>query len=311
MMSALTYPVLLIAALFVATESTRIKISTGIQSSMFASTMNLKPACYDLVLERSKYYNKKLYALVKRRPEVKFYKSDTAFQQLSQALDKVLPGTRTTAGEFLAELRRNGCPTYIFGGAVRVTLLGRDSKDIDAETDCELKIVADICIKAFRSDLCHFRGTDDNIMLVNVGSKAHIDKTVDMGSNKNNFFESTNYLEYSPNTVAFDYGGANVVIGLSKYSVEDACNKKIRIPSDDWETWKDSNVIKFDHGKKLFRFWKLRAKGFEPYNKKTTDFIISKAREYISRRDNWYPMKTFYCNITYGTNRVKNYAKKT
>ncbi len=124
------------------------------------------------------------------------------------------------------------------------------------------------------------------------------------------FFESTNYLEYSSNAVAFDYGGANVVIGLSKYSVEDACNKKIRIPSDDWETWKDSNVIKFDQGKKLFRFWKLRAKGFEPYDKKTTDFIISKAREYISRKDNWYPMKKFYCNITYGTNRVKNYAKK-
>ncbi len=304
MMSALTYPVLLIAALFVATESTRIKISTGIQSSMFASSMNLKPACHDLVWERSKYYNKKLYALVKRRPEVKFYKSDTAFQQLSQALDKVLPGTRTTAGKFLAELRRNGCPTYIFGGAVRDTLLGRDSKDIDAETDCELKIVADICIKAFGKKLCHHRGP--NSKLVNFGSKKYIDKAVDMVNNEYTFYGSKNSLEYSPNALAFDYGGANVIIGLSKYSVEDACNMKIRIPADDWEAWAE---IRRDGGKKIFRYWKLRTKGFSPVDQKTTDFVIRKARAYMNHND-WSQMKVYYCNIMYGTKTVRVYERK-
>ncbi len=306
MMSALTYPVLLIAALFVATESTRIKISTGIQSSMFASSMNLKPACHDLVWERSKYYNKKLYALVKRRPEVKFYKSDTAFQQLSQALDKVLPGTRTTAGEFLTELRRNGCPTYIYGGAVRDTLLGRDSKDIDAETDCRPQSVAAICMKAFGRDLCHH--SSPSSLLVNFGSKDHIDKAVDMASNSYTFYGSKNYLEYSPNALAFDYGGANVIIGLSKFSVEDACNMKIRIPADDWEAW--ASIIRGDHGKKIFRYWKLRAKGFHPVDKKTKDFIIHKAHAYIHHNNGWFRMKKYYCSIVYGSDYVFHYGRK-
>jgi len=305
MMNGFIYSVLLIAALFAASETTRIKISTGIQSSMLASSMSLKPACGDLTRERSKYYNEKLYALVKSRPEVKFYKSDTAFEQLCLALNKVLPGTRTTAGHFLTELRRKGCPTYIYGGAVRDTLLGLDSKDIDAETDCRPQTVANICIKAFGKDLCHH--SRPSSLLVNFGSKDHIDKAVDMAPNSDTFYGSKNHLEYSPNALAFDYGGANVVIGLSEHSVEDACNKKIRIPADDWDAW--ANIRKGDHGKKIFRYWKLREKGFHPVDKKTKYFVVHKAKAYI-RNSGWFQMKKYYCNIIYGSDYVHHYGRK-
>ena len=291
----------LVAMLFAMAEATRIKFSFGVRDNTFASSMNLKPACKDLKEVDQKHLEKvsRYYALIKNRPEVKFYISKTALDQLGLALNKQLPGTENTAGDFLEEVRKSGCPTYIFGGAVRDTLLGLDSKDIDVETDCKSGKIIQLCKKKFGGQLCHQRG-----QLINFGSQQHVAQMVDMASTSQTFYGSKNHLEYSPNALAFDYGGENVIIALCGTAVIDACNKQIRIPAQDWDAW--ATIRKNDQGKKIFRYWKLKAKGFKPYNDATEEYIVAQAVEYI-KNDGWLAMKKYYCSIMYGNNWVKRY----
>ena len=184
-------------------------------------------------------------------------------------------------------MRKSGCPTYIFGGAVRVTLLGLDSKDIDAETDCKSGKIIHLCKNKFGGQLCHQRG-----QLINFGSQQHVAQMVDMASTSQTFYGSKNSLEYSPNALAFDYGGENVIIALCGTAVTDACNKKIRIPAKDWNAW--ATIRANDKGKKIFRYWKLRAKGFQPYDKATEAYIVKKAKQQITFWKGWLAMKKYY-----------------
>ena len=60
---------------------------------------------------------------------------------------------------------------------------------------------------------------------------------VDMAPSSQTFYGSKNHLEYSPNALAFDYGGENVIIDLCGTAVEDACKQIIGIPvpAQDWD----------------------------------------------------------------------------
>ena len=69
-------------------------------------------------------------------------------------------------------------------------------------------------------------------------------------------------LEYTANAIVFDYNGWNLTYDLTGSGVDDACNMTIRIPSDDgsqssWDRWRMTG-----NDVKLFRYWKLRVKGF-------------------------------------------------
>ncbi len=88
MTNTFIYPALLIAALFVATKSTLIKILPGTRTTRSASSMNLKSACQDLETEKSVDYNEKLSALAKRRLEVTFHKSKMVYDVLTKAVKK-------------------------------------------------------------------------------------------------------------------------------------------------------------------------------------------------------------------------------
>ena len=300
--------VLLVCLFFVMTESTRIKIPLQDCYSTTASSMAFDKGCDDKIEQNE--VPKQLEKLKKHREEVKFFKSDNAAEKLGADLNRTLPGTTRSAGEFLTKLRDKGCHTYIFGGAVRDALLGVDSKDIDAETDCEPAHVVNICREAFKNEnLCHrYRKS----RLVNFGSKDHIDKAVDMAPNTDTFYGSKKHLEYTPNSLAYDYGGANVIIGLTGTAVDNACNMTIRIPVEekDWKAW--ATIRKNDHGKKIFRYWKLKSKGFEPIDDNKTDaFLIKEAKEHINNNKGKYPrwlkMKKYFCSIMYGKNFVHYY----
>ena len=301
--------ILLVCLFFVMAESTRIKIPLQDRYSTMASSMTFDKGCDDKI-EQNKV-PKQLEKLKQRRAEVKFFKSDNAAEKLEADLNRILPGTTTTAGAFLAKLREKKCPTYIFGGAVRDALLGVDSKDIDAETDCKPSKVAAICKEAFKNkNLCHQHHPQSR--LVNFGSKDHIDKAVDMAPNTDTFYGSKKHLEYTPNSLAYDYGGANVVIGLTGTAVDDTCNMTIRIPVEekDWKAW--ATIRKNDHGKKIFRYWKLKSKGFEPIDDNKTDaFLIKEAKEHINNNKGKYPrwlkMKKYFCSIMYGHNNFVKY----
>jgi len=101
----------LVTLTFAVAESTRIKILLQDHHNV-ASTMNFKKGCVDKVLKEVVTDNK-LKELKKKRPEVKFFTSKNAKENIERLLKEQLPGTQKTAGEFLAALRRkNVLRTY-------------------------------------------------------------------------------------------------------------------------------------------------------------------------------------------------------
>ncbi len=131
---------------------------------------------------------------------------------------------------------------------------------------------------------------------------------IDLATNKHTFFDETKtYLEYTPNSIAYDYGGEeHLIIDLTGKSVEDVCARHIRIPvaEGDREAWATQNR----NGKKIFRYWKLRAKGFTPIEG-AAEYVKAQADCFI-KVNGWIAMKRYYCMANFNTVDLLDYGKK-
>ena len=124
--------------------------------------------------------------------------------------------------------------------------------------------------------------------------------SIDIASTAMKFSEGPEVLEYTVNSLAFDTSGTNIIIDLAGTGVRDVCSKWIRIPSDDdsmtsWDTW-----LSGSRGENmLYRFWKLRQKGFTAINDATKGYIVNSATTAIETSP--VPFYTFYCKSVYET----------
>ena len=202
-----------------------------------------------------------------------------------------------TLPQSLASFRsseRGGCPVFIYGGVVRDQFLGRAPNDVDVEVDCTIPNVVSICKQNWGDGNCG----QDTDSITHIGTPFD-PKSVDLALTTSTFYASLSQLEYTANSLAYDTNGLDVIIDLTGNGIEDVCAKKIRIPSDDssedsWDSWKAASP------NKIYRFWKLRSKGFTAYNEDTENYIVSSTKTAIdSDTPTGRQFKKFYCNAVY------------
>ncbi len=202
--------------------------------------------------------------------------------QLVVGLDMV------SAAKVIEVLKREGCPAYIFGGIVRDQFLGVPSNDVDLEVDCGIAMVVGVCRREWGGAVCG----QDNRPITHIGTSRH-PLALDLATTNTTFYGPLTNLEYTANSLAYDLNGRDVVLDLTGNGVEDVCNRKIRIPSDDgsrssWEAWSTPT--------RLYRYWKLRVKGFTAIDTATYEYVTSQVRALIDAdMPRGVSFKKFYC----------------
>ena len=283
--------ILLLSFSMLLAESTRIKILTHHPAHSDGSRLPRQAtstACDDNVaIERSSLNLTGPLSMLNER--VRFYRSDTATQGIDALLSAhTVVGLNVTAAIVVDTLRASGCLSYAFGGVVRDQFLGTpSSNDIDMEVDCSIETVVDVCRREWGEGVC---GEDDNRSITHIG-KRHHPLALDLASTEMTFYGPLTSLEYTANALAYDLNGRRIVLDLPRNGVEDVCARRIRIPSDDgsrssWDAWATET--------KIYRYWKLRFKGFTAVNNATSAYIVTEAMTHIDL-DRGLHFKQFYC----------------
>ena len=264
-------------------------------------------ACADMMeISRSSLELSGMLSMLNQR--VRFYRSQHATLTIAEFIRTTtvpgLPGTVTVADVFQT-LRNEGCPIYIYGGVVRDQFLGRTPNDVDVEVDCNISSVVMTCKREWGQMKCG----EESDRVTHIGAQIN-PKAVDLAPTALTFYGSLSNLEYTANSLAYDTNGNNVIIDLPGNGVSDVCAQKIRIPSDDnseqsWDAWRNAD----NTTRKLFRFWKLRSKGFTAYNSATENYIVRYSEEAINATDAGFKM--FYCSAVYGDTGSYNAMQNT
>ena len=227
--------------------------------------------------------------------KVKVYWSDSVSSGIEQALNLTVPGLGgNTVRDVFDYLKAQGpCWIFPFGGVVRDQFLNRPPNDIDAEISCSADRVRALCTEKWGSSNCENVGDPKRRSYYTyIGSKTAAVSTgdtegIDMAGWEVTFFGNLTDFEYTANSLAYDIYGNQVVLDFTSTGVADACSRKIRIPTSasQWNLWKTSL--------KVYRYWKLRFKGFSSSNSTTKDYILHEAKSYLVHRGETFT--TFYC----------------
>ena len=247
-------------------------------------------ACQDKVsVDRSAVINDLPGDLGMLNRSVTFWRSDFATDGLTRLLQRAVGGIDgVTVGDVFRALRNGNCFPFFYGGAVRDQFLGSPVNDVDTEVDCDIAIALEICIASWGSENCF---GSSFLMIGNPIS-------IDIAPTNVTFYAAPEALEYTVNSLAFDTSGTEIIIDLSGTGVRDVCSKWIKIPLDDmerWETWMSGSRGE----SKLYRFWKLRQKGFTAINNATKVYIVNATTMAIETSP--VPFYKFYCKSVYET----------
>ena len=242
----------------------------------------------------------------KIHPGARFYRSPSVESNIQNVLDREVDGlVGVMVRSVLSLLTGQGCYTFIFGGVVRDMFLNATPKDVDVEVGCNTSMVFNVCNESYG----HY-GND--VCSLSSRGIAHIGKTIAGSDNKldlasvKGIFSSLEALEYTANSLAIDINGIpNVILDIPYYGVEDVCNKHIRIPAPNWSLWLIKDGQK--NYKHLYRYWKLRTKGFTAVSVATKMWVVNQTKGAIDS-DNGTGFQDFYCKQVFGAKGIKDSA---
>ena len=230
-------------------------------------------------------------------------RSTVVTNEMRNLFNLKVPGLNgDTIQDVMDVLLVNNCLSFPFGGSVRDQFLDADPNDLDMETNCDLQEVQRICKGNWDETNCKI-----GAVAVHIGNTEAMDgetDTIDAANWDKTFFWSDTRgicLEYTTNSLAYFANDLDIIIDLTGSGISDTCNKKIRIPVDnsDRELWSVSaNEIcnpdsKSSSNDKIYRFWKLRFKGYTAIDSDTLSFIVSQAKTMITNNPEGF--KKFYC----------------
>ena len=214
--------------------------------------------------------------------------SETVTAGIKLLLPLRVPGLNgVTIKGVMDELQQRGCLTFPYGGSVRDQFLEATPADLDMETNCEPETILAVCKRAWGASNC-FRFSDS--MIVHIGDSAATDGDTDVMDASNwskTFFGSRIHLEYTTNSMAYFGDDLNIIIDITGHGISDTCSRKVRIPVgvDQRQEWVSAT--------KVYRFWKLRVKGYTAIDTDTMSFIVSEAKKGMS--NNSTEFQSFYC----------------
>lgn len=175
---------------------------------------------------------------------------------------------RTTFRELFTIFLNEGCWTFVFGGAVRDLIRGAEAPaDIDAETSCELSTLLSICKKHYGNQ-CFLNN------ILHIGGSNSLETSVDISNWNRTMFRNRENLEYSTNSMAYDWSQHAIIDLSDRTAVFDTQNSFIRLPVAPslWDAWASNGWDK------TFRFWKLRVHGYSAADQATFDYIKNRFR---------------------------------
>ena len=232
---------------------------------------------------------------------VRFFRSNYATQSIRTILSSelVVGLDMVSVSTVLGTLQREGCPSYIFGGMVRDQFLGIPSNDIDVDVGCSLETLLAVCRRKWGAEVC---SSNAKHTIAHIGTPYH-PLALDLASAEEDFYGPLTNLEYTANSLAYDLNGHNVVLDVTGSGVEDVCARKIHIPSDNgsrssWEAWSTPT--------RLYRYWKLRFKGFTALDSATSDFITTEVKGLIEAdTPRGLSLKKFYCKKVFSDSHYR------
>lgn len=298
--SAIIISYFLFCLLLLAGDVDGVRVKIQLQSdnpSLYAKQLRTNGSCSDMIqVNRSSLT---LYGNLKRLgKEVKFWKSDTATENLAVFESMKVPGLKgQTVAEVFNALRKGNCYPYFLGGSVRDQFLNRIPNDADVEVDCSMATFVKLCIEKWGMQNCQ---SSPGSHVAHIGNTT-VDKdleVMDIGTTNSTFYVPVYKLEYTVNSMAYDTNGNSVIIDLTGTGAQDACDHHIRIPSSDnslfsWNLWLNNTQDV------LYRFWKLRAKGLVAFNNATQKFVVKNAEEEMQAQPQSFAK--FYCHYVFNS----------
>ena len=300
MMSAPKISLLLLSVLLPAVSCSRFKISIPDESSAETARDSLAKRADGACSDFERVSSPETLSFPDgfqdlQRPWIDNYRayagtSETVTNGINHLFTLKVPGLEgQTIMEVIGILKRNGCLSFPFGGAVRDQFLGSPPKDLDMESNCDADTLYRICKENWdhRSSNCRRSASVTN-PIVHIGNSSAKDEEtepLDAANWDKTFFGNGTALEYTTNSIAFIGEGLNITIDLTGSGVSDTCNKLIRIPTNDRDHWVSRT--------KVYRYWKLRVKGYTPVDADTMTFITDMAKDFIDEQPD--PSLKFYC----------------
>ena len=224
-------------------------------------------------------------------------KPDTTTQgHLDAALGEQVPTTKAGAkgpkeshAELLQKLHDGGVPAYVMGGLVRDAIRGEQSKDVDT---CFAGDTGE-AVKALEKAGVHvpYQGGTG---LLKVGDADKDDvfegkpifgeglKREDPPQAKKSIGASLarerDYRDFTCNSLSYDPVNGTIIDPTGQ-GVQDAKDGLLRppVPESGWSKWISENPTQ------ITRYWKMRAKGYQPANKKVDDFFRDAAKKYVNQ----------------------------
>ena len=287
----------------------RISISAkdreSLQSHMIKSDESVSSACddYTLVDNPDELHFPERFSELKRpwvdnnmNLNTMVARSTFADEGLQKLFRLKVPGLNgVTIQDVFDTLIENDCLSFPYGGSVRDQFLATMPADLDMESNCDATQLNDICEQNWES-ACEISKNG----IVHIGDEEAIDGNtdrIDAASWEGKFFGTGEKLEYTTNALTY-FSNLSIVIDLTGYGISDTCLQKIRIPIDAKESW-------FSDGgyKRIYRFWKLRIKGYTAIDDATMSFIVEKAKSGIEDNNDF---TSFYCDTVLKGNWSNN-----
>ena len=231
-------------------------------------------------------------------PKTTVARSATVTTSIKTFFTLKVPGLgATTIEDVLNKLEQHGCLSFPYGGSVRDQFLNMTPNDLDMESNCNNETILRICKNAWGVKNCSGNKKNGIVHIGNMKTGGgDIEEVIDATVWNETFFGSGVALEYTTNSLAYFSSGLDIVIDLTGYGINDTCNKEIRIPVGgdmryEWANYKNDTV-------KVYRYWKLRVKGYNPVDMNTKKFIVSDAMSRIMTNN--ITFKSFYCLTALG-----------
>ena len=201
-----------------------------------------------------------------------------------------VPGLKGTKIQVVIDhLQQQGCLSFPYGGCVRDQFSdGVMPADLDMETNCAREKFRQICTAKWGAENCVHGHAAEHIGQADANDGGNTD-ILDAANWEETFFGDGTELEYTTNSMAFLASGKNYIIDLTGHGISDTCEKKIRIPVDDeqmYGKWKADGTV-------IFRYWKLRVKGYTAAVEKQAKYIKSQLLQMIG--GNKAKFQKLYC----------------
>jgi len=255
------------------------------------------PACIDKTKVKRDSVHLPAYVMYNLHHDAVFFHSASVRKSIQPVLNRHVEGLGTyTVRDVFNFLASQNCYAYLYGGVVRDMFLNTTPNDVDARVDCTTSQIHTLCSSYYPKDACRINVLSS---IVHIGVEYTGSKNIlDLAPVTKAFLSLSYTLEFSANSLALDTNKDRyIVFDLTGYGVRDVCNKHIKIPTSlDWDMWlAENSLVKTSF---IYRFWKLRTKGFTAVNEETSNYVIQKAKHAIVL-DNGLGFKQFYCKEVY------------